>query len=407
MTVMELQERMRLKIGLSRKSAGWGTKRLPNGLRVESENPGRSFRRTVMLPAAVKKIHRHSTFGVITVFGQEYRQQGKRLRPFSRSAGITCRCCSLPLQRAVTDFGADHSFGRVPGKLKEHYGITLPVSTVRNITATHARHVHEKRLQERIEDCPSVRGRDCVIAETDGGMVPIVVTDKNAEDRRKGKKHNRKEARLSIARVPGDTTLNFGVEFQENVDEAGKVLFDCACRAGFGRGTYLHSAGDGTSRIFGQAEKRFGPQGHYLVDFYHLYEYPEDAAPACSGKNKKGSWADRQKEFLKSGHAEKVTEALRPHLEPETTEDRNAPVRRLLRYLHNRPGQFDYPGARARGFPVGSGEIESAHRYIIQERLKIAGAWWTPENARFMLALRVDRADGYWEKYWDNMRRAA
>ena len=106
----------------------------------------------------------------------------------------------------------------------------------------------------------------------------------------------------------------------------GKVLFDCACRAGFGRGTYLHSVGDGASRIVGQVEKRFGPHGHYLVDFYHLCEYPEGAAPACSGKSEKGSWVDRQKEFLKSGPAEKVIEALRPHLEPDTTEDRNAPV---------------------------------------------------------------------------------
>ena len=63
--------------------------------------------------------------------------------------------------------------------------------------------------------------------------------------------------------------------------------------------------------------------------------------------------------------------------------------------------------ARDRGLPVGSGEIESAHRYIIQERLKIAGAWRTPENARFMLALRVDRADGYWDRYWDSISRAA
>ncbi|MCI5159146.1 MAG: ISKra4 family transposase, partial [Candidatus Electrothrix sp. AUS1_2] len=227
------------------------------------------------------------------------------------------------------------------------------------------------------------------------------------EDRRGGKKYIWKEARLSIAHVPGDTTLGFGAEFQESVDEAGKNLFDCACRAGLGRAAYLHSAGDGAPRIYGQTEKQFGSQGHYPVDYYHLCEYPEGAEPACSGKNEKGSWGNLRKELLKSGHAEKVTEALRPHSEPETTEDRNAPVRRRLHYLRNRPGQFDYPEARARGLPVGSGEIESAHRYVIQERLKIAGAWRMPENARFMLALRVDRADGYREKHWDNMRRAA
>ena len=81
-----------------------------------------------------KKILWHTTFGVISVFEQEFRKPGKRFRPFSRSAGISCRCCSLPLRRAVTDFGADHAFGRVPEKLKEHYGITLPAGTVRSLT---------------------------------------------------------------------------------------------------------------------------------------------------------------------------------------------------------------------------------------------------------------------------------
>ncbi|MCI5197194.1 MAG: hypothetical protein D3919_13405, partial [Candidatus Electrothrix sp. AW5] len=87
---------------------------------------------------------------------QEYRQPGKRFRPFSESAGITCRGCSLPLQRVVTDFGADHSFGRVPGKLKEHYGITLSASTVRAVTQTHAQHIYDRRRAERIEEQPAV-----------------------------------------------------------------------------------------------------------------------------------------------------------------------------------------------------------------------------------------------------------
>ncbi len=306
----------------------------------------------------------------------------------------------------MTDFGADHSFGRVSEKLQEHYGITLPTSTVRSITELHAQQIYARRRQERIEEYPSVKGCDYVIAETDGSMVPVVVTDENAEDRRKGKQYIWKEARLSIAHVPGETTLKFGVEFQEGVDEAGKEFFDCACRAGFGRGTYLHSVGDGAVWICGQVEKRFGVQGHYLVDFYHVCEYLEEAASACSRKSGKASWLYRQKDFLQKGRVAEVIDALQPYPGPETAEERNAPVRRCLRYLSNRPGQFDYPEAQARGLPIGSGEIESAHRYIIQERLKIAGAWWKPENARFMLALRVDRADGYWNRYWEGMGRA-
>jgi hypothetical protein len=88
-----------------------------------------------------------------------------------------------------------------------------------------------------------------------------------------------------------------------------------------------------------------------------------------------------------------------PPLESPATPDANALVRRCYRYITNRPGQFDYPAALAAGLPLGSGEIESTHRYVIQDRLKIAGAWWKPDNAHCMLALRVNRASGAWNDY--------
>ena len=47
--------------------------------------------------------------------------------------------------------------------------------------------------------------------------------------------------------------------------------------------------------------------------------------------------------------------------------------------------------------PIGSGEIESAHRYVIQERLKLPGAWWQKTTAQQMLALRTCRANQEWE----------
>jgi hypothetical protein len=83
-----------------------------------------------------------------------------------------------------------------------------------------------------------------------------------------------------------------------------------------------------------------------------------------------------------------------------TPKKEEAPVYACYRYMDNRPGQFDYQAALLRGLPLGSGKIESAHRYIIQTRLKLAGAWWKEENAASMLALRVVRANQEWEDYW-------
>ena len=50
----------------------------------------------------------------------------------------------MPLQLAITDFGADQPFGQVNTKLQEHYGIDVPVSTIRFITERHGKAIFEQ-----------------------------------------------------------------------------------------------------------------------------------------------------------------------------------------------------------------------------------------------------------------------
>ncbi len=52
------------------------------------------------------------------------------------------------------------------------------------------------------------------------------------------------------------------------------------------------------------------------------------------------------------------------------------------------------------GLPIGSGEIESAHRYIPQKRLKIPGATWHPDNINPMLGLLILQANNWWYDFW-------
>ena len=54
----------------------------------------------------------------------------------------------------------------------------------------------------------------------------------------------------------------------------------------------------------------------------------------------------------------------------------------------------------AAGLPIGSGEVESAHRYVIQDRIKLPGAWWRLDNPEAMLKLRALRANHLWNNYW-------
>ena len=210
--------------------------------------------------------------------------------------------------------------------------------------------------------------------------------------------------KLCIARGLDNTERFYGGTFLGDVKEAGQHLYHCACLAGFGRATEIHSVGDGARWITDQVEQQFGRQGTYLVDFYHLSEYLAEAAPHCADDAK--AWLKQQQAALKANRSNGVLQALLPHIEPPSEPDDKAPVRKAYRYLRNRQDQVDYAGAIAKGRPIGSGEVESAHRFVVQARLKKPGAWWKPENVDPMLALRLARLNGRWDEYWQGAMAA-
>lgn len=190
-----------------------------------------------------------------------------------------------------------------------------------------------------------------------------------------------------------------------SVDEAGEVLADCVRRAGATAQTHLHCLGDGAAWIPQQVQNRFGDQATYLLDFYHVSEYLAAAARKIAPANSK-PWLAQQKERLLNNRVAEVLTALTPYQEPLTVADEEAPVRVCLRYLNNHRDFLNYQAALQADLPIGSGEVESGHRSVIQQRLKLTGAWWLRENAEKMIALRVARANDDWQPYWLNLRQA-
>lgn len=114
----------------------------------------------------------------------------------------------------------------------------------------------------------------------------------------------------------------------------------------------------------------------------------------------KAAWLQEQQTRLKANRWPEVLATLQPWVEPDHVAEPDAPVRACYRYISNRTTFLDYQGALAAGLPIGSGEIESAHRYVSQSWLKRAGAWWTLDNLENMLGLRVLRANREWDAYW-------
>jgi len=335
----------------------------------------------------------------------QYRLKNERVRPFVLSAKVSALGCSRPLQRAIVDFAADQPFAHARNKLIEHYGVEIGESTIQRITFGHAEVMFE--AAEKGLDFPQEPGSSKpIVVETDGGMVPIMEPSPEAKDKRKGKKLSWREAKLSLAHEKGSVTPVYAGTIEGGVEAAGRQLLNCAVRAGFGSSSRVHAVGDGAPWIVGQVEEQFGDQGSYLIDFFHVCEYLSAAAVAvASDEAAKEAWIEAQKEALKAGRLDATLQALARHCEAPEVDDKEAPVRCCHRYLSERRAQLDYRGALANGLPIGSGEIESAHRYVAQQRLKRPGAWWRVEHAEHMLALRILRINGDWDAYWDKLKQ--
>ncbi len=70
------------------------------------------------------------------------------------------------------------------------------------------------------------------------------------------------------------------------------------------------------------------------------------------------------------------------------------------RYLVNKADYLDYPTALASGWPIATGVIEGACRYLVKDRMDITGARWSAQGAEAVLKLRAVRANGDFDTYW-------
>ena len=195
----------------------------------------------------------------------------------------------MPLQRVITDFGADVPFGQISKKLLEHHGVSVPISSAQSITQRHAQRILDAQsLETQVRPGTAAA---VLLSQIDGSMIPIVdttpsETEAETVDRRKTRHLGWKEARLAFAQDIQKPLPIFGATLG-SVDDAGAQLLHSAIRAGLGSETFVHGVGDGAAWIAIQMDTRFGEPGRFLLDFYHLCDYLAGASQVCAPSDPK------------------------------------------------------------------------------------------------------------------------
>jgi hypothetical protein len=138
------------------------------------------------------------------------------------------------------------------------------------------------------------------------------------------------------------------------------------------------------------------------IDVIHVTEYLWDAAwcfyPEASPEA--GPWVRDRLGAILDGRALQVAAALRDAAAAQLSAAKRKAAARTAAYLQTNAPWLDYPRALAAGWPISTGVIEGACRYLVKDRMAITGARWGIQTAEAILKLRALHANGDFDEYW-------
>jgi len=151
--------------------------------------------------------------------------------------------------------------------------------------------------------------------------------------------------------------------------------------------------GDGASWVWNAMVTHF-PQSKQILDFYHGFEHLHTVARAHYGEGSQQGreWAEATMIRLCEGEYQRVIANL-GRMKPRTPTAKEE-IRKLIGYLNNHGPKMNYFEDLSNGYPLGSGAMESANKFISHTRLKRSGAWWVAEMGNAMLRIRCSIYNG-------------
>jgi hypothetical protein len=143
-----------------------------------------------------------------------------------------------------------------------------------------------------------------------------------------------------------------------------------------------------------------------ILDFFHALEkLGEFASKQFVDQEIKQKWMSDQKERLLDNGVDEVIEIL------AQLKGRNKEAEKLridvIRYYQNNKVRMQYKTYLSAGYLIGSGPIESAHRSVVQQRLKLSRQRWSEKGAQQIVNLRAYQKSNRWPQLVNLIKFAA
>ena len=351
----------------------------------------------------------------------------KGSRPLHAWLGTDREPWSLSVQEAAVDLASDESCQKAVKKLERHHpGVQMGRTTALRLLHEHgakARQFIDAKL-ERAQSAASPDGQPRTVVpelevEFDAGMIPVAtlepVVPEGGESppawtpvRKLLKRHKVcrwEEVKAGLVQQPGEPDRLYSVRPTTALDESFDDLLRLARLKGWTEQTQVRGLADGARHIRPRMEETFQACAfRFILDRPHCKEHLSTAGEAlCALTGLPAQvWARQALTRMEAGQAEQVVAELKA----AHAATGNETLRLEAAYFERNRDAVAYAEYRQRGWSTASSEIESAHTHVVQVRLKISGAWWHPDKVDDVLALRMLKANGWWDEYWAQQRAA-
>jgi hypothetical protein len=141
-----------------------------------------------------------------------------------------------------------------------------------------------------------------------------------------------------------------------------------------------------------------------ILDLIHVLGYLWKAAWAFykAGDPAAESWVGNRLAEILRGHSSSVAAGM---TRSATLRDLSAGQRKAVDkcadYLIKYRPFLRYDRYLEKGYPIATGVVEGACRYLVKDRMEITGARWRLAGAEAVLRLRSLHASGDFDEYWE------
>jgi len=150
---------------------------------------------------------------------------------------------------------------------------------------------------------------------------------------------------------------------------------------------------------FQKFAQKFGVKLTIICDIIHVLEYLWKAGKVLNNEETLSRWVSDKLRQILNGKSSFVASGIRRSATCRQLKDRKQ-IDSCANYLLNHSKYLNYNEYLEKGYPIATGVIEGACRYLVKDRMDLTGARWSLKGAEALLKLRAVKISDDFSSYW-------